>query len=61
MSKTLSSLIIKTLQINQKQNIMATKVDNNWVWKDKKYILNSIQYCRDFLQSENMTLVGFKK
>ena len=54
MRQNLSSLIIKTLQINQKQNIMATKINNNWVWRDKKYILNSIQYCRDFLQSENI-------
>ena len=49
----LSSLITKKL-IHIKRYIMATKTKQGWLWKDKKHILNSIQYCRDYLQSENI-------
>ena len=54
MRKNLSSLIIKTLQLNPNNPILGSKINNNWIWRDKKYILNSIHYCRDFLISENI-------
>ena len=54
MRTSLSSLITKKLIHNSNRYIMATKTKQGWLWKDKKHILNSIQYCRDYLQSENI-------
>ncbi len=54
MRTSISSLITKTLNHNSNHYIMATKTKQGWLWKDKKHILNSIQYCRDYLQSENI-------
>ena len=54
MRTNLSSLIIKTLQINPTSNAIGSKINNNWVWRDKRFILNSINYCREFLKSENI-------
>ena len=53
----ISTLILKNLHINQNSHLIATKLNNKWIWRDKKYILDSIQYCREFLQSENIERV----
>ena len=58
MRTSLSSLITKKLIHNSNRYIMATKTKQGWLWKDKKYILNSIQYCRDYLQSENINIIN---
>ena len=50
----ISTLILENLRINQNSHLIATKLNNKWIWRDKKYILDSIQYCREFLQSENI-------
>lgn len=54
MRSTLSSVIIKTLQINQSNNIIGRKVNNQWMWSNKEQLLNSISYCQDYLKSENI-------
>ena len=53
MHNSLSSLIVKNLQINTK-NIISVKNNNKWIWKDSNYLIQSISYCRDFLKSENI-------
>lgn len=54
MRNNLSSLIIKNLQSTINQNVIATKKNNKWIWRDKNYLLNSIYYCREYLQYENI-------
>ena len=54
MRNNLSSLIIKNLQSTINQNVIATKKNNKWIWRDKNYLLNSIYYCREYLLYENI-------
>ncbi len=55
MKKTLSSLIIKSLELNQSKKIIGKKINNSWTWTNKKKVLGSIQYCQDYLKSEKIT------
>lgn len=55
MKTTVSSLVIKALQINQSKSIIGKKVNDRWIWKDKKYLLNSVNYCQDYLKAEKVS------
>ena len=54
MKSTLSSVIIKSLETNKTKCLIGRKINERWIWDNKKQLLNSISYCHDYLKSENI-------
>ena len=45
MRNSLSSLLVRSLELNSGKKILGTKESNKWVWRDKDYLLQTTQYC----------------
>lgn len=54
MRNSLSSLLVRSLELNGGKNILGTKVSNKWVWRDKDYLLRTTQYCMQRLKDEGV-------
>ena len=52
--RTLSSLLVKGLQTNIKENVLGTKINGYWRWSSRETLLNNVFYCRELLKQENI-------
>ena len=52
--RTLSSLLVKGLQSNIKENVLGTKINGYWRWSSRETLLNNVFYCRELLKQENI-------
>ena len=52
--KTLSSLVVGSLQNNIQGRVLARKINNQWSWTSRETLLSNVMYCRDVLTSENI-------
>ena len=54
MRNSLSSLLVRSLELNSGKKILGTKLSNKWVWRDKNYLLETTQYCMERLKDEGV-------
>ena len=54
MRNSLSSLLVRSLELNSGKKILGTKESNKWVWRDKYYLLQTTQYCIQRLKYEGV-------
>ena len=54
MNKSLSNLIVKTLQSNIKADIIGKKINNKWKWSNRKEIYNLVVNCTVTLEDLNI-------
>ena len=52
--RTLSSLLVKSLQVNLNANVIGEKFNGSWRWSSRETLLNNVYYCRELLKQENI-------
>ena len=52
--RTLSSLLVNSLQTNLKSNLLGKKINGNWQWTSRETLLKNVFYCQKLLKSENI-------
>ena len=52
--RTLSSLLVKSLQVNLNANVIGKKFNGSWRWSSRETLLNNVYYCRELLKQENI-------
>ena len=52
--RTLSSLLVNSLQTNLKSNLLGKKINGNWQWTSRETLLKNVFYCQELLKSENI-------
>ena len=52
--RTLSSLLVKSLQSNLNANVIGKKINGSWSWTSRETLLNNVYYCRELLKQENI-------
>ena len=52
--RTLSSLLVKSLQVNLNANVIGKKINGSWRWSSRETLLNNVYYCRELLKQENI-------
>tara|TARA_B100001758_G_scaffold246308_1_gene261082 strand:- start:1506 stop:2993 length:1488 start_codon:yes stop_codon:yes gene_type:complete len=52
--RTLSSLLVNSLQTNLKTNVLGKKINGNWQWTSRETLLQNVFYCQEILKTENL-------